>query len=64
MNKANLNKVELEKILVELSRSDLDKVWECINELYEVLSTYDQAIAILAIATIGITMQETLSDDE
>ena len=56
MSKA-LDLDELQKTLALLPKDQWADVKRCVDKLGEVLLSYDETIAMLALATIGLTLQ-------
>ena len=56
MSKA-LDLAELQKTLAMLPKDQWEDVKRCMDKLGEVLLSYDETVAVLALATIGLTLQ-------
>lgn len=51
------NLTELQETLALLPKKQWDDVKRCVDKLSEVLLSYDEPVALLALATVGLTLQ-------
>ncbi len=63
MSKAYQDLVEMERYLVTLPRDRYERVKQCTNALATVYVSYEEDVAAIAIAIIGLMMQAGIEEN-